>query len=49
MTLSLKESRVATDIADLLYDFLPGSGSGTWTNHTTFKTAAEKAGIGNFW
>jgi hypothetical protein len=49
MALPLKESKAAADIAELLYDFLPGSGSRKWTNHTTFKTVADKVGVGGFW
>jgi hypothetical protein len=49
MPLILKESRAIADMADLLYDFLPGSGSPGWKGHVSFKTVAEKAGIGDFW
>jgi hypothetical protein len=49
MTLSLKESRAVTDIAALLYDFLPGSGSTSWKGHVSFRTVAEKVGVGDFW
>ena len=33
------------DLADLLYDFLPGSGN----NRTAFPLAAGEAGVGEFW
>jgi hypothetical protein len=36
-------------MAELLYDFLPGSGSNTWKGHVSFKTVAEKVGVGDFW
>jgi hypothetical protein len=47
--LSLKESRAVADMAELLYDFLPGSGNASWKGHVSFKTVAEKAGVGDFW
>ena len=49
MSLSLKESRAISEIAELLYDFLPGSGSSNWKGHVSFKTVAEKVGVGDFW
>ena len=49
MALSLKESRAIRELADLLYDFLPGSGSAAWRGHVSFKTVAEKVGVGDFW
>lgn len=49
MTLSLKESRAVAEMAELLYDFLPGSGSPKWKGHVSFKTVAEKVGVGDFW
>lgn len=49
MALSLKESQAVADLAKLLYDFLPGSGNPRWTNHVSFKTVAEKVGVGDFW
>jgi hypothetical protein len=36
-------------MADLLYDFLPGSGSSKWKGHVSFGTVAEKVGVGDFW
>lgn len=47
--LTLKESRAIADIAELLYDFLPGSGNLRWKGHVSFKTVAEKVGVGEFW
>ncbi len=47
--LTLKQSRAIAEIAELLYDFLPGSGSTKWKGHVSFKTVAEKIGVGNFW
>lgn len=49
MPLPLKESRAARELADFLYDFLPGSGSATWKGHVSFKSVAEKVGVGDFW
>lgn len=49
MGLSLKESRTVAEMAELLYDFLPGSGSPNWKGHVSFKTVAEKVGVGEFW
>lgn len=47
--LSLKESKAAADLAQFLYDFLPGSGYSQWKGHVSFKTVAEKVGVGDFW
>jgi len=49
MGLPLKESRAARDLADALYDFLPGSGYAAWKGHVSFKSVAEKVGVGDFW
>ncbi|NOY88803.1 MAG: hypothetical protein GXO93_05365 [FCB group bacterium] len=49
MTLSLKESRACAEMAKLLYNFLPGSGSKSWTGHVSFQTVAADVGVANFW
>src|SRR6266436_4965881 len=49
MALSLKESRAIAGMDDLLYEFLPGSGSKNWTGHITFYTVATKVGVGDYW
>jgi hypothetical protein len=49
MALSLKESRAIANMAELLYDFLPGAGSTKWKGHVSFKTVAAKVGVGEFW
>jgi hypothetical protein len=49
MGLPLKESRAARELADALYDFLPGSGYAAWKGHVSFKSVAEKVGVGEFW
>jgi Restriction endonuclease len=43
--LSLAESQSVEDLADILYEFLPGSGN----TRTAFPLAAEEAGVGEFW
>jgi hypothetical protein len=42
---SFREAQAVEDLADLLYDFLPGSGN----NRTAFPLAAAQAGVGEFW
>ncbi len=49
MSLKLKESRAIADLASLLYSYLPGSGNPNWKGHVSFKTVAEKVGVGEFW
>lgn len=49
MALSLKESRALRELAEALYDFLPGSGNAKWKGHVSFKSVAEKVGTGDFW
>lgn len=49
MGLPLKQSRAVRDLAEALYDFLPGSGSANWVGHVSFKTVADKVGVGDFW
>jgi hypothetical protein len=49
MALKLKESSAIAEMADLLSDFLPGSGNAAWKGHVSFKTVAEKVGVGEFW
>lgn len=49
MVLPLKESRAVRELADLLCDFLPGSGHSAWKGHVSFKSVAEKIGVGDFW
>ena len=49
MQLSLKESRAVTEIAKLLYDFLPGSGHASWKGHVSFKSVAQLVGVGDYW
>jgi len=49
MGLPLKESNSARELAKVLYDFLPGSGSEKWRGHVSFRTIAEEVGVGDFW
>jgi hypothetical protein len=49
MGLPLKESRAVRELAGYLYDFSPGSGSEKWKGHVSFKSIAEKVGVGDFW
>jgi hypothetical protein len=43
--LTLGEAQAVEDMADLLYDFLPGSGN----SRTAFPIAADHADVGAFW
>jgi hypothetical protein len=43
--LSFREIQAVEDLADLLYDFLPGSGN----TRTAFPLAAAQAGVGELW
>jgi hypothetical protein len=49
MGLPLKESRAVRELAEVLYEFLPGSGNAKWKGHVSFKTVADKVGVGDFW
>lgn len=49
MSLPLKQSKALTEMAKLLYDFLPGSGDSKWRGHVSFKSVSEKVGVGDFW
>ena len=49
MALPLKESRAARELAEVLYDFLPGSGSAAWKGHVSFRSVANQVGVGEFW
>lgn len=49
MPLSLRESNAIAGLADHLYNFLPGSGNAVWQGHVSFKSVAEKVGVGRYW
>ena len=42
---SFSEAQAVEDLADLFYDFLPGSGN----SRTAFPIAAAQAGVGDLW
>jgi hypothetical protein len=43
--LSFREAQTVEDLADLFYNFLPGSGN----SRTAFPIAAAQAGVGELW
>ncbi len=43
--LPFREAQVVEDLADLLYDFMPGSGN----DRTAFPLAAAQVGVGELW
>lgn len=45
----MKEFQAMTDMAEVLCNFLPGSGHSAWRGHISFKTVAENVGVGDFW
>lgn len=49
MPLSLTDSQACDRISACVYRFLPGSGGDGWTNHVTFATVAQRAGVGDLW
>ena len=49
MALPLKQARAAAELAEHLYDYLPGSGNPSWKGHVSFKSIAEKVGLARFW
>ncbi len=49
MSLSFREVQAASNIAEVLYRFLPGSGSEKWKGHVSFNSIANELGIGDFW
>lgn len=49
MALSLKHSHAIAEMSDLLYSFLPGSGNPKWKGHVSFKSVAQKIGVGDYW
>lgn len=42
-------SPAARELAVIFCDYLPGSGSSQWQGHVSFKTVADKVGVGDFW
>jgi hypothetical protein len=49
MVYSFKESHAIAELAAHLCDYLPGSGDPSWKGHVSFKSLAEKVGVGGFW
>jgi len=49
MPISLKESTAIAAMSDVIYDFLPGSGSVRWKGHVTFGSVAAACDVGNYW
>ncbi len=49
MSMSLRETKAIADMAELLYDFLPGSGNPKWKGHVSFQSIAAHVGVGDFW
>lgn len=49
MALTLKQSRTIQQIAFLVNDWLPGSGSATWRNHVSFASIARDLSLTKYW
>lgn len=49
MVTSLKKAEAISNIAHVLYDFLPGSGRPDWKGHISFKSIAQQLGLGQYW
>jgi hypothetical protein len=49
MVTLLKKAEAISNIAHLLYDFLPGSGRPDWKGHVSFKSIAQGLGLGQYW
>lgn len=49
VALTLKETRAVSGLADVLYEFLPGSGHTSWQGHVNIGTVAAKVGLGDYW
>ena len=47
--MSLAKTQAISQIAGLLYEFLPGSGSAAWRGHVSFATVARRLGLGDYW
>src|SRR5947209_4138619 len=46
MPLTFKEETAISNLASMLYDFLPGSGDPKWKGHISFSSIARTLGIG---
>src|SRR5205823_675095 len=49
MVSTLKRTEAISNIAHLLYDFLPGSGRPDWKGHVSFKSISQRLGVGHYW
>lgn len=49
MRLSLTEHNAITGLADILYNFLSGSGHQSWRGYVTFASMSDKVGTGHHW
>jgi len=49
MVTSLKKAEAISNVAHLLYDFLPGSGRPDWKGHISFKSISQRLGLGQYW
>src|SRR5688572_21117152 len=49
MGISMKESRAAAAMGQLLANFLPGSGARQWHGHESIQTIADRLGLGQYW
>ena len=49
MVTSLKQAEAISNIAHVLYDFLPGSGRHEWKGHISFRSIAQSLGLGHYW
>ena len=47
--MTLKQSRALREMAQVLYGFLPGSGSPRWKGHVSFSTVARDVGLQDYW
>jgi Restriction endonuclease len=49
MSVSLKQARAISNMSQLVYDFLPGSGHPDWKGHVSFSSIAKQLGLGHYW
>jgi hypothetical protein len=47
--LALRQYQAVASMAQLLSEFLPGSGNRTWKGHVSFQSITEKLGLSTFW
>lgn len=43
------ETVAITDLADTLYELLPGDGNSLWKSHVSYRSLAESYGVGHLW